>query len=70
MKIHLLYCFSLEQLQIYHFESLELLAGEEFDLNRLEVNILKMVPFEEVEEKGIKKKKWFVYGKGFCFILF
>jgi len=53
---------------IYHFESLELLAGEEFDLNRLEVNILKPVaPFEEVEEKGIKKKKWAHMVKGFVY---
>ena len=53
---------------IYHFESLELLAGEEFDLNRLEVNILKPVaPFEEVEEKGIKKKKWPHMVKGFVY---
>ena len=53
---------------IYHFESLELPAGEEFDLNRLGVNILKpVVPFEEVEEKGIRKKKWQYMVKGFVY---
>jgi len=53
---------------IYHFESLELPAGEELDLNRLGVNTLKpVVPFEEVEEKGIRKKKWQYMVKGFVY---
>ena len=56
---------------IYHFESFELPAGEEFDLKRLSVNTLKpIVPFEDLginSETKMRDMQYEFMVKGFVY---